>query len=184
MIDAGELIACLSERPVSMEARSAAFFRGIDIAHAMAGLTELQSYLLRVKYADQRTWIKDLDRRTWMAIVDMWVDNKWRYPKERKGQEFARNMGRLALCESIWPHTCLRCGGWGNDIHQGKITPCPSCNGSGRSIPNSSIRSHYMGMEESLWEAHWADYYKQIQKMLEDEESYGLGKMVRRLFAA
>jgi len=167
-----------------------------DIATALGHIRHrTASLLLRVKYAQQHEFMQDLDRLIWLKIVDLWMENKWPYPKNKIGKEFRRDMGRMALAETIWPHTCLVCFGRGQIVVQkrrlrgrkrrriGQVVECVNCKGKGARRPNDKLRARMMGMPYTTWLHTWASVYRDVQAMIDQIEAIGLGSVKNRLRA-
>lgn len=149
--------------------------------------------LLRVKYVHQTDYMPELDRRFWLCVVDLSIAKRWKYPKKRRGEEFYRNLARLALAENIWPHTCVACGGVGHTTVKrrrlrgrkrkriGQVVVCEHCEGKGRKEPSGRQRAKLMEVPYTTWLRHWAGPYKEIQFRLDTIEAIGLGSLVNLL---
>lgn len=145
------------------------------IEHAGEGL------LMRVKYAGQAEFVADLDRRYWMAVVDLALEQRWPYPRQLVGQEFFRNLGRMALSEHIRPDACHACGGCGKALLGGKVLACSECRGSGRRRVSDRVRARTIGMPWETFRVPWVQRYRQIQGIAHGWESHALGKISWRL---
>lgn len=154
-----------------------------DVLHAL-GLIKHDgaSLLIRVKWAGQAQFMADLDRKFWVAIMDLSNAENWPYPEKLRGQEFYRNMGRLALSENISPNICLECGGSGLEIlPEGKLVDCKPCRGTGRSSHSDRSRARLLNMPWETFRQGWTDRYRKIQGMVDLWESIGLSVVARRI---
>ena len=148
-----------------------------DVMYALACIHhDGAALLLRVKYADQKTYLPDLDNELHIAIIDLWKAKKW-----PSNDDFLRNLGRMALTEHISPRVCMRCGGWKHDIENGKVIQCRACRGTGRKKPSDSGRARLMGVTRDIWRRRWADKYYYIQALLDDWEGLGIGRATAKL---
>jgi hypothetical protein len=149
-----------------------------DVAQALAYIHhDGAALLLRVKFADQQTYIPQLDDELHIAITNLWKHKKW----EKGKNGFLRDMGRMALIEHIGTRICLRCGGWCHDIEHGKVIKCRSCRGTGRKKPSESGRAHQMAVSRDIWRHKWSDKYHYIQAILDEWESLGIGRATSKL---
>ena len=180
-----ELLALVTARSMPLEQAISGYGRitQYDIIYALANIKHPgASLLLRVKFCGQTEFIHELDRKFWIAIIDKATEEKWPYPAKLKGKEFYRDMGRLALSESISSNICLECGGTGQEATEdGKIENCGPCRGSGRSAHSDRSRARLVGMSWSTWNHRWDDHYKQIQQIVNLWEEIGLSGMAKRL---
>lgn len=171
-----------------------------DVMYALAtvkhGGAEL---LLRVKYTHDTTFLSDLERKLLMAIADLESVQQRTIPKERQGQEFLRNLGRLALFEQLSPHICMSCGGVGKRlctadmlkamnkhniaVNEGKILECTTCRGTGRKRPTEHSRAQTMTIPWETWRRTWSGCYMDVQAILIDWEDIGIRKATHRLRA-
>lgn len=149
------------------------------IPHKGAGL------LLRIKYADQKFLVRDLDIIVWLSVVDMWMKNEWPYPKKKKGEPFRRNMGRLAIIEVLAPDICMPCKGEGKGlgIKDGKaqIITCKKCAGTGRKPFREAERARAVGMNPTAWDNTWKDKYHDILAMVREWESLAIGIATKKI---
>lgn len=165
-----------------------------DIAAALGRIQHrIASLLLRVKYAHQYDFMMELDRLIWLKVVDLWMERGWPYPKHKIGQEFRRDMGRMALAETIWPHTCPWCQGVGSMTIQrrrlrgrkrkqiGAVVMCDGCKGKGIRKPSDRQRAKLMGMPYTTWIHTWSPVYREVQTLIDQVESVGLGAIKKRL---
>jgi hypothetical protein len=153
-----------------------------DVSHAL-GLIKHDgaSLLIRVKWAGQAQFIQDLDIKFWLAIVALSNFENWPYPEKFKGEELYRNMGRLALSESIDPNICLECGGSAIEITpEGRIEKCSPCRGTGKSHHSERSRARILGMAWETYRHVWNDRYRKIQGMVDLWESIGLSVVANR----
>lgn len=192
----GELIAILTAKTNQFEKLPTGKLE-IDQQLLMAALARIQHpiapLLLRVKYAQQTDCMETLDRKFWLKVVDISYEQKWKYPKERRGKEFYRNMARMALAEAIWPHVCIACGGVGfitvkrrrlrgrKRKRVGQVIPCEHCQGKGRKLPTQRQRAKLMDIPFTSWLRHWAGPYREIQIALDRIETIGLGSLTNQL---
>lgn len=179
------LLAIVTARAIPFEVVASSYQRITqeDVLHAMGTIKhEGASYLIRVKWAGQGQFTPELDRRFWMAIVDLSRTERWPYPKNMVGKEFYRNMGKLALTELINPCICIECGGCGKEITQeGKLEDCKPCRGSGKSSHSDRSRARILDMPWETFRQEWIDRYKKIQGIADIWESMALSAMSRKL---
>ncbi len=147
-----------------------------DVMYALACIHhDGAALLLRVKYADQTTYIPQLDAELYAAIIDLWDAKRWDKP------DFLQEMGRMALSEHVSPRICMRCGGWQHDVENGKVIQCRSCRGTGRKKPSDSGRAYMMGVTRDIWRHNWSDKYHYIQALLDEWQSLGIGRATAKL---
>ena len=184
----GELLAKVTARAVPLEQAISGFgrFTPEDILHSLGLIPHSGAVLLlRVKYCGQTEFIQDLDIHFWTTIGDLALHEKWPYPIRFKGREFYRNMGRMALSETISCKTCMGCGGTGKNLTpEGKVIDCTDCHGNGRKSPSDRSRARLMEMPWETWRQGWNERYRQIQGIADTWEGMGLGGMVKRLKSA
>jgi len=178
-MNAAELLALATARPPNPDSLGGIpLLTQQDVMYALACIHhDGAALLLRVKYADQRSFIADLDKELCKAVAELWKAKKW-----GEGRlNLLRDMGRMALAEQISPRVCMRCGGWGNDIEHGKVIQCRPCRGTGRKKPSDSSRSRMMGINRDKWRHNWSDKYRYVQAILDEWESLGIGKATAKL---
>ena len=181
------LLARITTRARILEIMASAYQRisPEDVVHALGLVNHTGAVLLlRVKWAGQEQFSYDLERMFWFHVIDISNREKWPYPVKMRGQEFYRNMSRLALAENISPNICMECGGSGIEIIEGKLEDCPPCRGSGKSNHSDRSRARMLGMPWPTYQHHWQDRYKRVQQSLDLWESIGLGAVSRRLESA
>jgi hypothetical protein len=180
-----ELLVLVTAKAIPLEQAISGYGRltQYDIVYALASVKHPgASLLLRVKFCGQNELIHELDRKFWIAVMTKAEQEKWPYPIKFRGKEFYRNLGRLALSESISTNICLECGGTGHEATEdGKIENCGPCRGSGRSVHSDRSRARLMGMSWSTWNSRWDDHYKQVQQIVDDWQEIGLSGMAKRL---
>lgn len=153
-----------------------------DILHALGNIRHKHaSLVLRVKYADQREFISDLEYAFWLEVVDLSNREGWKYPKNLIGKEFYRNLARLVIAENISPFICLECGGSAIDIVNGKVVQCSPCRGTGRSKHSDRSRARILGLSWEGYRDTWAERFDRIAGRLYMWESIGLGSVKKRL---
>ena len=154
-----------------------------DVIHALSSVKHSGAILfLRVKFCGQYEFIEELDHIFWKSVIDLANEEKWSYPRKRIGSEFLRNMGILALSESISTNICLECAGTGMEVSQeGKIVAHGPCRGSGRSIHSDRSRARLMGISWSTWNTSLDDRYRQILQICDLWQEIGLSGMAKRL---
>lgn len=179
------LLAKVTARALPFEIVPSAYQRisPEDVLHAL-GLIKHDgaSLLIRVKWAGQDQFMRDLDVKFWFAVVDLSNAEQWPYPQKLKGREFYRNMGRLTLAENISPNICLECGGSGMEIKpDGKLDNCSPCRGSGRSQHSDRSRARILDMPWETYRQGWSERYRRVQGMADMWESIGLSVIARRI---
>lgn len=179
-----ELLACITARAAPLERLPSANGRITqeDVLHSLGTIRHPGAVLLaRVKFAGQQGFVKELDRMFWMAVVDMSVVECWPYPQKLKGSEFYRNLGRLALAETISPNTCPWCGGRARALQGTKIIVCDACDGFGRRRYSGRTRAEILGMPWETFRSPWASRYHRVQCLADSWESIALGGIAKRL---
>ncbi len=182
-MNAAELLSLATARPPNWENAPGGIpiLTQQDVMYALACIHHNgASLLLRVKYADQKTYIGDLEKEVLKATKELWEEKNWGFP-EGKGSEYLGEMTRFAITEQIIPHICLRCGGWGEDIEHGKRIPCDNCRGSGRKNPSERARAQILGVEREQWRYTWSDRYGYIRAFMEAWEGMGIGRATAKL---
>jgi len=176
---AAELLTALTER---CQDPILAHFIDIppeDVAYALGTMEGKISKYMRLKYAAQNEYRAEVERLLLMDIVTLWLSRGW---KHNKTKDFLRNMGRMALVESIFPHVCMTCQGTKSQILlQGKVENCPSCGGSGKRRPSYRERAGVMGFKPTTWRVKYNNKYLEVLKILDNWESEGIGQIKRKL---
>ena len=181
---ASELLSLATARSLSLERQPGGIpiLTQQDVMYALACIHHNgAALLLRVKYADQTTYLSDLEREVIKATQDLWKDKKWRLPIKRKKEGFLVELSQMAIAEHISSRICNRCGGWGSDVENGKITPCKPCHGSGRTQYTYEHRAETIGMPDVTWRTYWEDKYRYIQDFLIEWEGLGVGRATAKL---
>src|SRR5713226_8019910 len=169
-----ELIARITAQTKSFQLTAKDFIRLTpeDVAHAMGKIhkrKELKhaSLVLRVKYADQKELMRDLEIALWLAVVDMSNRNHWKYPKNRIGKEFYRKMARLAISENVNPQICPKCKGTNiRKLRGGKTTDCGPCDGTGHKFNSERERARFLGLSHMVFIYTWSERYKKVVALL------------------
>lgn len=98
------LMAMTTARPVNMlsvgRATGVADINPSIAAGMCAGMPENCYQALRLKWADDWSQANVLEKKLWMAAVDLAIDEKWRVPK---GKELLRKLAGMALYELVYP---------------------------------------------------------------------------------
>lgn len=177
------LLAKVTTRAMPFQVIPSAYQRitAEDVLHALGTIKhDGASLLIRIKWAGQTQFVQDLDIKFWLAIVDLSTSEGWTYPV-RRGSEFYRNMGRLALAETISPNICLECGGTSIEItEEGKIEKCTPCRGTGKSRHSDRSRARLLNMPWETFRQGWTDRYRKVQGMADLWESIGLSVVAKR----
>jgi len=177
-----ELLPSLAEQCHSWEAIKFLEIPAEDLAFVLGTLPDKVSKYMRLKYVAQSEYINDIEIYLLLEIVDLATKKKWKYPKERIGKEFLRGMGRMAICEGVFPYVCMTCRGTKSQILiEGKVESCPSCGGSGKRRPSYRERAEIMGFKHETWRINWDSRYKEIAGILDNWESEGIGKFKKML---
>lgn len=179
------LLAKITARSVPFEVIPSAYQRITpeDVLHALGGIKHSgASLMVRVKWAGQNQFLQDLEIKFWLTIVNVANAEKWPYPIKKKGKEFYRDMGRLALAENISPNICLECGGSSIQITpEGKLEECSPCRGTGRSHHSDRSRARILGMPWETYRQLWNERYRRVQGMVDLWESIGLSVVANRM---
>lgn len=132
-------------------------------AFAMAGLSREQALMVRVAWLRDMTPFLELERVTWMHVVDDVVGPLgWHKRVRHRGHMYWRGMARLALCETIWPHNCPVCKGR-RLIVDPIPRECPLCRGSGWRHYSRRKRAAIVGMTEWTWRTWQQPYLEQVR---------------------
>lgn len=98
-----------------------------------AGLTEIQSLLVRVVHLGDMSVFGELERQTWQLVVsEIVVPLNWHAQIHVTRHWYWRRMAQLALCELVFPATCPACRGRRAVYADGArpmLEPCPLCVG-------------------------------------------------------
>jgi len=176
---AAELLTALTERCASREAIRVLPPPPEDVAYALGTMPSHISKFIRMKYIAQNEYRSDIELALLMEIVELWISKGWRHNKTK---DFLRDLGRMALAESIFPHVCMTCQGTKSQILlQGKVENCPSCGGSGKKEPSYRERAMIMGFKPETWRVKWNAKYIEILKILDRWESEGIGQLKAKL---
>jgi len=176
---AAELLTALTERCQDMAFAHFIDIPPEDVAYALGTMPDKVSKYMRLKYAGQNEYRMDIERALLLDIVELWIERGYKHNKTR---DFLRDMGRMALAESVFPHVCLTCQGTKSQILlQGKVENCPSCGGSGKRRPSYRERAQIMGFKPTTWRVKWNSKYLDILKILDQWESEGIGQIKRKL---
>jgi len=177
-----ELMPALAERCQSWEAAAFLEIPSEDVAFVLGTLPDKVSKFMRIKYAAQDEYANEIEIYLLLQILDLATRGKWKYPKDRIGKELLRNIGRMAIAESIFPHVCMTCQGTKSQILlEGKVENCPSCGGSGKRRPSYRERADIMGFKHETWRINWDSRYKECAGILDDWESQAIGKFKKML---
>lgn len=195
-----EHISALCPQPISPEIQTFHAYDPEDIAYALAGLSRLQSDLMRTKYALELNRLQDLGIGFYLHILDWWQDRV--IPMDRIGREFRRQMSNLgvlnslrknpeliqqlthlALHDHIHHHTCTVCQGrsnltveaktlkvGGKDYHQGAVIVCFNCAGLGRKRQTGTERAKIMGISQPTWSRNYEPIFRELSSILDQEE--------------
>ena len=180
-MNAADLMALATARPANPDSLGGVpILTQQDVMYALACIHHNgAALLLRVKYADQTTYLPDLEVEVLKATQELWEAKKWTLP--RKKDNFLVNVAQLAIIEAISARVCPHCGGWGSDIEYGKIVPCRVCDGSGYTQLDDKRRAEIIGMPRTTWREVWVDKYRYIQAFLIEWEGLGIGRATAKL---
>lgn len=129
-----------------------------DVAHILGMISNRRTVLFaRVKYADQKEFAEELaDLMRTQVLQEIEGIAKW-----RNGPDWVLSMCRLALAESVHPHTCSWCLGRAELIlDEGKRIICDGCKGTGRRTWRDADRAKKMEITKQAWSNHWSDRYR------------------------
>jgi len=133
----------------------------MDIAGMLAGIPRGAALLVRVKYADQTSLMRDLVRELRAEVV------RRRIPWPTKKKTRLKALAELALREVIDAKVCRECGGAGyfpevrDDKPTGRQEACPKCEG-GRRRYTDHYRYTKVGIHQEEWRRHWSRVYTEI----------------------
>jgi hypothetical protein len=183
-LNPAELLARITTQTKSLQPVAGDYARLTieDILHALGNIRHPHaSLILRVKYADQKEFISELEYAFWLDVIDISNREGWKYPKNLAGKEFYRDLARLAIAENIIPFICLECGGSAIDIHDSKVVPCIPCRGTGRANHSDRSRARILGLSWEGYRDVWSERFNLIADRLNLWESIGLGSVKKRL---
>ena len=116
----------------------------MDIAHAMGGLTQQQTAVVRAKYAKDESVTAELVRHMLVATsANKDIQELNASKRLKRGQ--LPGMIFLAIKEIVEPALCGNCSGRAV-IHKrgGLVEACSSCNGSGHKAMSKAAQLRYM----------------------------------------
>ena len=179
-----------------------------DVILALSLVTHKGARLLaRIKYADQRDYLPDMEtylveaieRGALERVVDGVARARWRLP--RPG--FITNMCRMALVEIIHPHICFECLGRGFQfpveqveqpasvkrkrkrgsrlVNKNLVVECKICNGTGRKRILDQERAKLMGVNADAWAHTWRDRYRGILTLLDQYDGIVTSGVAKRI---
>jgi len=192
-IDVREHIAAITTRSKGLDQYYA--YSETDIAYALAGLSPLQSDLIRTKYALELDRLPDLGRKWLIHIVDTLSNLQY-----KRGSEAGRRLANMgvahvlrnnkalieyiasnALSDTVQHHACPVCNGRssvvvdattlhllpaGTKVGPGGVVVCTNCAGLGRKPQTARQRAKIAGIPERTWFRHWEPLFRELRNEL------------------
>ena len=153
----------------------------LDIAGAigMSNMTDLQSYLLRVKYAMDFGCYDKL-RYRWMArVVDHAVHEGW---KAQKGTPRILPMAIFTLIEHLGWNACPSCHGAAELVVDEVKVACETCLGTGKQYRSGRwIARHVLDVHPSTYQQTWFDRFNWCRGDLSQIEENAVRKLRYRV---
>lgn len=150
-----------------------------DVAYALGRVYHKGAgLLLRIKYADQREFLNQLESRLLRDVRREAMRERWRIHKP----QVLEKLVQIAIIELVNPMRCIRCKGREYVRRQNLWVVCRYCEGSGRlRLPNRYIYS-FVGLDKRAWDRMWRERYTNvIYPLVNKYEAIGLGSLKKSL---
>lgn len=143
-----------------------------DVCHALALATDskLESYYVRIVFAQQYEFIKDFTRE--FLICDAFTRLVWEGGWTRKKGFRPGLLTALILLavDEKMDDRCRKCRGKGEVPKRTKSGwvpgPCPRCGGTGRKRRTDSSRAERLEMHYLLYRNTWKSLYREILRIM------------------
>lgn len=149
----------------------------MDVAAACSNLSDLEYYLVRVKYCGDLSSVSKA-----VSLTEEYLSAESTKLAEldqpRRGA-----MASLMIQELVTENRCRKCQGSGRVAKKDKsLQDCPSCEGSGRRTPSTLGRANSCGIPESTWRhQRLGEVFDRILGKLEVAEAHALDFVSRKV---
>ena len=209
-MDIREHMASITTKCRGIETEAYSGYPPESIAYALAGLSPLQSDLMRVKYALELERMPDLGRKWLIHIVDTLSNLQYKRGSEagrrlanmgvahvlRNNRALIEYIARSAVDDSVNHWACPVCHGRasvvvdantlhllpaGTKVSPGGVVICTNCAGLGRKPQTARARAQIAGIPERTWFRHWEPVFRELRDELGFLEDSAANIMRNRL---
>lgn len=161
-----------------------------DVAAALGMIHHPEARLYaRIKYCGQVAYAEELALAMRRYALDRIAKPEWEVPREApvgQDKEWWLDMCRMAVAESVDPHTCRTCLGRAETMIDSKRIVCSDCRGTGRKELTQTDRARTMSITRKGWTqdqkrrgSSWAEIYRELQIATVDKYEDLIGGALR-----
>ena len=152
-----------------------------DMAYALAGVDDITSKYGRLKYADERSFHRQLVKWTRWRIEQLCLEREWdTEPVLRHHPIFFKRLAELAVHEATASELCRRCKGKGWISTGYTMIDCFSCLGSGVLKKTEKFRARFVGISRQKWQETWKDRFRREILGIFDVFEYDIQRALRK----